>query len=147
MNWQSPKYFGYYPSSINVTSVLAEMFTTTFQTPSFNYAVAPAFTELENTMVDWSAKFLGLPDKFLLKNSGGGIINNSATESMFVSVHAAKFKKMKELGIQGNNPDVLRFVGYFGEGCHISSHRGLVNKDIYYKRSVPYVYVPEKRNY
>ena len=46
MNWQSPKYFGYYPSSINVTSVLAEMFATTFQTPSFSYAVAPSFTEL-----------------------------------------------------------------------------------------------------
>lgn len=90
---------------------------------------------------------MDLPEKFLLKNSGGGIINNSATESMFVSVHAAKFKKMKELGIQGNNPDVLRFVGYFGEGCHVASQRGLANKDIYYKRSVPYVYVPEKRNY
>ena len=98
-------------------------------------------------MVDWSARMLGLPDKFLLKNSGGGIINNSATESMFVSVHAAKFKKMKELAIEGNNPAVLRFVGYFGEGSHISSHRGLAVKDIYYKRAVPYVYVAEKRNY
>jgi aromatic-L-amino-acid/L-tryptophan decarboxylase len=61
MNWQSPKYFGYYPSSVNVTSVLAEMFATTFQTPNFSYAVAPSFTELENTMMDWSAKALGLP--------------------------------------------------------------------------------------
>lgn len=44
MNWQAPNYFGYYPSSINVTSVLAEMFATTFQTPNFSYAVAPSFT-------------------------------------------------------------------------------------------------------
>lgn len=91
-------------------------------------------------MVDWSVKMLGLPDKFLLNNTGGGIINNSATESMFVSVHAAKFKKMKELGIQGNNPDMLRLVGYFGEGSHISSHRALAVKDIFYRRAVPYVY-------
>lgn len=46
-------------------------------------------------MMDWSAKALGLPDKYLIKNSGGGIMNNSASESMFVSVHVAKFKKLK----------------------------------------------------
>lgn len=46
MNWQSPKYFGYYPSSINATSVLAEMFSVAFHSPSFAYTVAPAFTEL-----------------------------------------------------------------------------------------------------
>lgn len=66
---------------------------------------------------------------------------------MFVSVHAAKFKKMKELGIEGNNPTVLRLVGYYGGGSHISSQRGLAVKDIYYKRAVPYIYVAEKRNY
>jgi aromatic-L-amino-acid decarboxylase len=61
MNWQSPKYFGYYPSSINATSVLAEMFSVAFHSPSFAYSVAPAFTELENIVMDWSAKALGLP--------------------------------------------------------------------------------------
>jgi glutamate/tyrosine decarboxylase-like PLP-dependent enzyme len=147
MNWQSPKYFGYYPSSINVTSILAEMFATTFQTPSFSYAVAPSFTELENTMMDWSAKAIGLPEKFLLKNSGGGIINNSATESIFVSAHAAKFKKLKELKLEGNNPDVLKLVGYFGQGSHISSERALTVKDIYYRRAIPYVYNEKKLNY
>jgi aromatic-L-amino-acid decarboxylase len=49
--------------------------------------------------MDWTAKALGLPDDFLLNNSGGGIINNSTTESVFVTVHAAKRKKMSELGI------------------------------------------------
>ena len=49
------------------------------QTPMFNYSVAPTWTEIENIAVDWSAKALGLPDQFLLKNSGGGIINNSAS--------------------------------------------------------------------
>lgn len=147
MNWQSPKYFGYYPSSINVTSVLAEMFVTTFHTPNFSFSVAPSYTELENTMVDWSAITLGLPEAFLLKNSGGGIINNSTSESIFVSAHAAKFQKMKELNIKGNNPDVLKLVGYFGQGSHVSSERALSIKDIYYKRSVPYRYNSDLLNY
>lgn len=40
---------------------------------------------------------------------------------MFTSAHVAKFAKMKELNIKGNNPDVLKLVGYFGQGNHISS--------------------------
>lgn len=67
-------------------------------------------------------------------------MNNSASESIFVSAHAAKFKKLKELNIQGNNPDLLKLVGYFGQGSHISSERALLIKDIYYRRSIPYIY-------
>jgi aromatic-L-amino-acid decarboxylase len=61
MNWQSPKYFGYYPSSTNVTSVLSEMFAVAFHTPGFSFTVSPVFTELENIVTDWSVKLTGLP--------------------------------------------------------------------------------------
>ena len=46
-------------------------------------------------MMDWSAKALALPEKFLLKNTGGGMIGNSASESIVVTVHAAKYRKLK----------------------------------------------------
>ena len=54
---------------------------------------------------------------------------------------------MKELNIAGNNPDVLKLVGYFGQGSHISSERALTIKDIFYRRAAPYVYNKEKLNY
>lgn len=54
---------------------------------------------------------------------------------------------MKELNIAGNNPDVLKLVGYYGQGSHISSERGLTIKDIYYRRGAPYVYNADKLNY
>jgi aromatic-L-amino-acid decarboxylase len=66
---------------------------------------------------------------------------------MFTSAHVAKFTKMKELKIEGNNPDVLKLVGYFGQGNHVASERGLAIKDIYYRRAIPYKYVEEKLNY
>jgi hypothetical protein len=44
MLWQSPKYFGYFPSSIAVSDVFAEMFATTFHSPAFNFAVSPSHT-------------------------------------------------------------------------------------------------------
>ena len=82
-----------------------------------------------------------------MKNSGGGIINNSASESIFNSVHVAKFVKRKELGIEIDDPRILKFVGYFGEGSHISSERALMIKDICHKRAVPYVYNPDILNF
>ncbi len=94
MLWQSPRFFGYFPSTIAVTNVLAEMFATTFHSPAFNYSLSPSHTELENITVDWSTLALGLPSKFLIENSGGCIINTSTTESVLVTIHAAKQRKM-----------------------------------------------------
>jgi len=42
---------------------------------------------------------------------------------------------------------MLKLVGYYGEGSHISSHRALFIKDIYHKRAAPYRYNPVLRNY
>jgi aromatic-L-amino-acid/L-tryptophan decarboxylase len=118
MDWQSPKYFGYFPGSINITTPMAQMFNSSFHSPGFNFAVAPAYTELENIMMDWCVQALGLPDKFLLKNAGGGIIGNNVTESVMLSINAAKHRVLKRLNIEGNNPKILKLVGYYSEQCH-----------------------------
>lgn len=70
------------------------MFATTFHSPAFNYSLSPSHTELENITVDWSALATGLPKKFLIKNEGGSIINTSTSESILVTIHAAKRRKM-----------------------------------------------------
>jgi len=64
-----------------------------------------------------------------------------------VSVHAAKHKKLTDKKITGNNPDILKLVGYYGEGSHVSSFRGLLVKDIYHKRAVPYTYSSKTKNF
>lgn len=61
MLWGSHKYFGYFPSTTCFTNIIADAFADTFQSPAFSYSVSPSHTELENIMVDWSAKALGLP--------------------------------------------------------------------------------------
>ena len=50
-------------------------------------------------MSDWSVKALGLPEIFLMQNQGGAVINQSTTENILLVVHAAKRKKMNELGL------------------------------------------------
>jgi hypothetical protein len=59
----------------------------------------------------------------------------------------AKYAKRKEMRMEMNNTDVSKFVGYFGEGSHLSSRRGLPIKDIYHRRAVPYIYNDEIMNY
>ena len=147
MNWQSPKFFAYYPCNINSTILLSEMFTGVFAALSVDHTNAPCLNELENVMLDWAAKAMSLPSKFLLNNTGGGMLNGGASESMLLSIHVAKSKKMKKLNIEGNDPRSLKLVGYYGEGSHDASHRGLQIKDIYHQRSIPYFYDERIQNY
>ena len=46
MRWQSPKFFGYYGSSINVTNILGDMFHVINHSPNFSFATSPSWTEL-----------------------------------------------------------------------------------------------------
>lgn len=79
MNWQSPKYFGYFPSLVSTPNAIADIFINVFANPGFMYSFSPFHTELENVVMDWVALSLGLPKKFLFKNEGGGIVNTSTT--------------------------------------------------------------------
>jgi hypothetical protein len=62
-------------------------------------------------------------------------------------VHAAKHKKMKELGIEASDPKMLKFVGYYTSTCHASSFNALYLKDIPYQRSVPVIFDENIGNY
>jgi glutamate/tyrosine decarboxylase-like PLP-dependent enzyme len=113
------------------------MIATAFMSPSFNYAVSPSHTELENIMVDWSVQAMNLPKKFLICNTGGGVIIGSATESLFLAVHAAKISKINERKLQLSDPEILKLVGYYSETTHIATARGLLLKDIAHRRDIP----------
>ena len=56
---------------------------------------------------------------------------------MLLAIHAAKNRKMKELGIQLNNPQILKFVGYYAEFSYAGNDKALFIKNIHYRRSVP----------
>lgn len=50
-------------------------------------------------VIDWLGKFLNLPEHFLPSSpgNGGGIIQGSASESIFVAVLAAREEKVREM--------------------------------------------------
>ena len=102
--------------------------------------MSPSHTELENIITDWVVYMLKLPEKFLLKNQGGGTIVNSITDSIYLSIHAAKKKKMKELNINMNDTEILKFVGYYTEHSFIACEKGFNLTYTYYRRKIPVYY-------
>lgn len=69
-HWQSPNYFAYYPSNSSIAGFLGEMLSAGLNIVGFSWITSPAATELEIIVLDWLAKILNLPDKFLSSGEG-----------------------------------------------------------------------------
>ncbi|KRX11095.1 Pyridoxal phosphate-dependent transferase [Pseudocohnilembus persalinus] len=145
--WQHPAFFAYYPSTVSHMTILADMFAQAFNSPGFIFNVSPTHTELENIVMDWLAQLIGLPEVFLLKNQGGGSMQTSISDAMFNTVHAAKKCKMQELNIKPDNPDMLKFVGYYVEHGFAASQKSLMLKDIAHQRQIPIIFDERVQNF
>jgi aromatic-L-amino-acid decarboxylase len=66
------------------------MYSGAFNAAAFNWICSPAVTELETVVMDWVAKLLNLPDCYLSKGEGGGIIQGTASEVVVTAVVAAR---------------------------------------------------------
>ena len=73
-HWQSPSFFGYYPSNGSTAGFLGEMLSGGFNVMGFSWMTSPAATELEIIVLDWLGKLLQLPNDFL--SSGNNNISH-----------------------------------------------------------------------
>lgn len=90
VHWQHPAFLGYYPTANSPASVLAELVTAGLGVQGMMWATAPAATELEQTVTDWLAQALGLPEGFTHRSgTGGGVIQDSASSAVLVAAVAA----------------------------------------------------------
>lgn len=65
-------------------------------------------------VMDWLASMLNLPNTFMFSGTGGGVIQNTTSESILVTLIAARDKAMQLLG-----PDcVKRLVVYGTDQTH-----------------------------
>jgi aromatic-L-amino-acid/L-tryptophan decarboxylase len=54
------------------------------------WSTSPACTELETHVLDWLVPMLGLPEKFLSSNTGGGVIQDTASSAVLCALLAAR---------------------------------------------------------
>lgn len=83
-HWQHPRFFAYFSVSASEPGILAELLAATLNSIAILWRTAPAATELEGVVLDWTAKLLGLPDGW------HGHIEDSASTSTVAAMMAAR---------------------------------------------------------
>ncbi|MBV9072004.1 MAG: aspartate aminotransferase family protein [Acidobacteria bacterium] len=89
-HWQSPNYFAYFPANSSPPSVAGDLLSSGLGVQGMLWATSPACTELEIRMLDWLVEMLELPQHFLSSNSGGGVIQDSASSANLCAVLAGR---------------------------------------------------------
>lgn len=89
-HWQSPNFFAFFPSNTSGPSILGDLLSSGLGVQGMLWATSPACTELETHVLDWLVSMLGLPEKFLSSNSGGGVIQDTASSASLCALLAAR---------------------------------------------------------
>ncbi|HZE06658.1 MAG TPA: aminotransferase class I/II-fold pyridoxal phosphate-dependent enzyme [Solirubrobacteraceae bacterium] len=83
-HWQHPRFFAYFATSAAEPGILAEMLAATLNSIAILWRTAPASTELESVVLEWTARLLGLPEGW------HGHIEDSASTSTLAALIAAR---------------------------------------------------------
>nr|XP_031361588.1 histidine decarboxylase [Lonchura striata domestica] len=135
VHWQSPHMHAYFPALTSWPSLLGDMLADAINCLGFTWASSPACTELEMNVMDWLAKMLGLPNKFLHHHPdsvGGGVLQSTVSESTLVALLAARKNKILEMKVSEPDTDESslnsRLVAYASDQAHSSVEKaGLIS--------------------
>ncbi|NWV76338.1 DCHS decarboxylase, partial [Dasyornis broadbenti] len=135
VHWQSPHMHAYFPALTSWPSLLGDMLADAINCLGFTWASSPACTELEMNVMDWLAKMLGLPDKFLHHHPdslGGGVLQSTVSESTLVALLAARKNKILEMKVSEPDTDESslnsHLIAYASDQAHSSVEKaGLIS--------------------
>ncbi len=89
-HWQSPNFFAYFPCNASGPAILGDLLSSGFGLQGMLWATSPACTELETHVLDWLVPMLGLPENFLSTNTGGGVIQDTASSASLCALLAGR---------------------------------------------------------
>jgi aromatic-L-amino-acid decarboxylase len=89
-HWQSPNFFAYFPCNASGPAILGDLLSSGLGVQGMLWATSPACTELETHVLDWLVEMLDLPSKFLSTETGGGVIQDTASSSALCALLAAR---------------------------------------------------------
>src|SRR5579863_7424797 len=85
-HWQSPNFFGYFPSNGLLSSVLGDYASTGLGVLGLSWQSSPALTELEEVTTDWMRQMVGL------SGAWSGVIQDTASTCTLVALMCAREK-------------------------------------------------------
>jgi len=89
-HWQSPNFFAYFPCNASGAGILGDLVSSGLGVQGMLWSTSPACTELETHVMDWLVSMLGLPRKFLSSNTGGGVIQDTASSAALCALLAGR---------------------------------------------------------
>jgi aromatic-L-amino-acid decarboxylase len=122
-HWQSPNFFGFFPSNNSGPSILGELLSAGFGVQGMLWATSPACTELETHVLDWIVDMLGLPGMFKSTSTGGGVIQDSASSATLCAILAARERITNGRGNQSGADGSL--TAYTSVHAHSSVEKGV----------------------
>jgi aromatic-L-amino-acid decarboxylase len=122
-HWQSPNFYAYFPSNASGPSILGDLLSSGLGVQGMLWATSPACTELETLVLDWLVPALGLPDKFLSTNTGGGVIQDTASSAILCALLAAR---ERATNFQSNQAGVQRrLCAYTSTQAHSATEKAI----------------------
>jgi aromatic-L-amino-acid/L-tryptophan decarboxylase len=122
-HWQSPNFFAFFNSNTSGPSILGELLSSGLGVQGMLWATSPACTELETHVLDWLVGMLGLPERFLSTNTGGGVIQDTASSASLCALLAARERATNyasnRRGCDG------KLVAYTSTQTHSSIEKGI----------------------
>lgn len=83
-HWQHPRFFGYFPSNGELSSVLGDYLSTGLGVLGLSWQSSPALTEVEEVTTDWLRQMVGLSGQW------SGVIQDTASTSTLVALICAR---------------------------------------------------------
>lgn len=122
-HWQSPNFFAYFQSNNSFPSILGDLLSSGLGVQGMLWATSPACTELETRVMDWLVDLMGLPQHFKSTESGGGVIQDTASSAVLAALLAARERKNNfDCNKTGNNDGL---VAYVSTQTHSSVEKGV----------------------
>lgn len=114
-HWQHPRFFGYFPSNGELSSVLGDYLSTGLGVLGLSWQSSPALTEVEEVVTDWMRQMVGLSDAW------SGVIQDTASSCTLVALLCARERSshfsLARYGLQG---EAAPLVVYVSEHSHSS---------------------------
>jgi aromatic-L-amino-acid decarboxylase len=121
-HWNHPRFFAYFAISGAPVAVVAEALAATLDVNAMLWRTSPAATELEDVVLDWLRRLLGLPATL------HGIVYDSASIGGFTALAAARESlglEIREAGMAGRS-DLPPLRVYITEHTHSHVEKGAI---------------------
>jgi aromatic-L-amino-acid decarboxylase len=119
--WNHPGYFAYFPCGFSTPGALADFLSTAVSQQAMLWRTSPAATELEEVVLAWLRRALGLPEGF------EGVIYDTASTAVVHALAAARHEKAPDVrarGLAGSGLPALRV--YCSEHAHSSVDKAVI---------------------